>query len=274
MLGVGSRFTVTLNGVPLTSLMLDDLLEVTVNTSLHMPPMFTLRFQDEETLGAYKWIDTPVFPIGGLVTITAISDTESVSVPTPGLLITGEITSLEANFAADGTATLIVRGYHKSHRLNRGKKTATYLMMNDSAIVAKVCASAGVPVTPTPTAVIHEYVLQNNQTDMEFLQARAKRVGYRLAGNNATGIAGVMWNVSILPFKFITDFGPDVCWPGGEFCGTLADGVAAWTRELLGEVEILQPQSAPRLLKDAAREHRFALSAVGFFEKLPWRIQW
>ena len=188
MLGVGSRFTVTLNGVPLTSLMLDDLLEVTVNTSLHMPPMFTLRFQDEETLGAYKWIDTPVFPIGGLVTITAISDTESVSVPTPGLLITGEITSLEANFAADGTATLIVRGYHKSHRLNRGKKTATYLMMNDSAIVAKVCASAGVPVTPTPTAVIHEYVLQNNQTDMEFLQARAKRVGYRLAVNNDTGM--------------------------------------------------------------------------------------
>ncbi len=54
----------------------------------------------------------------------------------------------------------------------------------------------------------------------------------------------------------------------------LADGVAAWTRTLLEEVEILQPQSAPRLLKDAAREHRFALGAVGFFEKLPWRIQW
>lgn len=54
----------------------------------------------------------------------------------------------------------------------------------------------------------------------------------------------------------------------------LADGVAAWTRELLTEVEVLQPQSAPRLLRDAAREHRFALNAVGFFEKLPWRIQW
>jgi hypothetical protein len=56
--------------------------------------------------------------------------------------------------------------------------------------------------------------------------------------------------------------------------GILADGVASWTKELLAELEVLQPQSAPRLLKDAAREHRFALSAVGFFEKLPWRIQW
>ncbi len=54
----------------------------------------------------------------------------------------------------------------------------------------------------------------------------------------------------------------------------LADGVAAWTRDLLTEVEVLQPQSAPRLVRDAAREYRFALNAVGFFEKLPWRIQW
>jgi hypothetical protein len=54
----------------------------------------------------------------------------------------------------------------------------------------------------------------------------------------------------------------------------LADGVATWTKELLTEVEVLQPKSAPRILRDAAREHRFALNAVGFFEKLPWHIQW
>ena len=54
----------------------------------------------------------------------------------------------------------------------------------------------------------------------------------------------------------------------------LAAGVAAWTRELLDELELLAPQSAPRLLRQAAHEHRFALGAVGFFEQLPWRIQW
>jgi subtilisin family serine protease len=46
-------------------------------------------------------------------------------------------------------------------------------------------------------------------------------------GNNATGIAGVMWNVSILPLKFITDLGPGVCGPGVNFCGTVADEAAA-----------------------------------------------
>jgi hypothetical protein len=54
----------------------------------------------------------------------------------------------------------------------------------------------------------------------------------------------------------------------------LADAVAAWTREFLNELEVVHPQIATRLLKEAAREHRFALSAVGFFDKLPWRVQW
>jgi hypothetical protein len=54
----------------------------------------------------------------------------------------------------------------------------------------------------------------------------------------------------------------------------LAESVAVWTRELLAEVEVLAPQSAPRLVRLSGREHRFALTAVGFFEKLPWRVQW
>jgi hypothetical protein len=54
----------------------------------------------------------------------------------------------------------------------------------------------------------------------------------------------------------------------------LAEGVATWTRELLSEIEVLAPQSAPRLVRLSGHEHRFALNAVGFFEKLPWRVQW
>jgi len=54
----------------------------------------------------------------------------------------------------------------------------------------------------------------------------------------------------------------------------LAEALAAWSSEVLGELEIISPGCAPRLVRDAAREHRFALNAVGFFERLPWRIQW
>jgi hypothetical protein len=54
----------------------------------------------------------------------------------------------------------------------------------------------------------------------------------------------------------------------------LAEGIAAWARAFLEELEIVHPQIAPRLLREAAREHRFALSAVGFFDRLSWQIQW
>jgi len=56
--------------------------------------------------------------------------------------------------------------------------------------------------------------------------------------------------------------------------GVLAEAIAAWTREVLGEFEVAHPLSAARIVRDAAREHRYALQAIGFFERLPWRIQW
>lgn len=54
----------------------------------------------------------------------------------------------------------------------------------------------------------------------------------------------------------------------------LGESVAAWTKEYLTELEVIRPGIAPALLRDAAREHRFALGAVGFFEQIPWRIEW
>jgi hypothetical protein len=55
---------------------------------------------------------------------------------------------------------------------------------------------------------------------------------------------------------------------------TLSEAIGAWTKELCAELEIVNPGCAPRLVKEATREHRFALGAIGFFERLPWRIQW
>jgi hypothetical protein len=54
----------------------------------------------------------------------------------------------------------------------------------------------------------------------------------------------------------------------------LSESVAAWAKEYLGELEVVNPGIAPRLLRGAAREHRYALAAVSFFERLPWRIEW
>jgi hypothetical protein len=54
----------------------------------------------------------------------------------------------------------------------------------------------------------------------------------------------------------------------------LSEALAAWTRDLLGELEVIDPGCAPRMVRDATRDNRFAFGTVGFFERLPWRIQW
>jgi hypothetical protein len=55
---------------------------------------------------------------------------------------------------------------------------------------------------------------------------------------------------------------------------SFADGIATWTREFLGELEVMHPQIAPRLLKEVCREQRYQLAALDFFERLPWKIGW
>jgi len=52
------------------------------------------------------------------------------------------------------------------------------------------------------------------------------------------------------------------------------DGVAAWTKDFLGELEVVHPRIAPQLLKEATREQRFQFAALGFFDRLPWKIEW
>lgn len=54
----------------------------------------------------------------------------------------------------------------------------------------------------------------------------------------------------------------------------LTDGVAGWTKVFLGELEVMHPGIALQLLKEATREQRFQFAALGFFDRLPWKIEW
>ncbi len=47
-----------------------------------------------------------------------------------------------------------------------------------------------------------------------------------------------------------------------------------WARQLLEHLEIVAPGSAPLVLRDATREHRFLLQKAGFYDRLPWTVAW
>ena len=96
-------------------------------------------------------------------------------------LFTGEISGLEPEFHTAEAPLLTVRGYDRRHRLMKQRKTQSYLKMKDSDIARQVACECGPERRRSRTAASRcDYVLQHNQTDLEFLQQRAR--AHRLRG--------------------------------------------------------------------------------------------
>ncbi|MBL7202680.1 MAG: VgrG-related protein [Anaerolineae bacterium] len=167
-----------INGSPVSTAFARDLIEVVVDSSLHLPSLFTVVLDDPEL----TWVDDSLLSIGAQVEISITTGKDQGGLS--GTLIKGEITALEPHFAAQGTehlSTLAIRGYDKSHRLHRGKRTRTFLKQKDSGIVQTIAGEAGLSAEVDQTTVTYDYVLQNNQTNMEFLISRAERIGYQVS---------------------------------------------------------------------------------------------
>lgn len=166
---------IKINGQPLSLTAMKDLRRVQVQEDLNTPNMFSLTFYNwDDVKLTHTWSDKDLFTPGRAISISLgyVDDLHTV--------MSGEITSLEPVFEAGNTPTLMVRGYDRRHRLQRQRHTRTFTNMKDSAIVRKVAMGAGLRTNVKDTGVVLEYVLQHNQTDLAFLQQRAKRIGYEL----------------------------------------------------------------------------------------------
>ncbi len=95
-------------------------------------------------------------------------------------LFVGEITALQPKFTSSGTALLQVQGYDKLHRLGRGKKSRIFSEMSDSQIANQILEENELSSRVDDSEIIHPYVLQNNLSDLHFLQSRARRIGFEI----------------------------------------------------------------------------------------------
>lgn len=152
-----------------------DVIEVSVLQDVSAPGMFAVRLLNWD-LGKlqFTWSDDPLFAEGAEVEVLLgyAGDLEPVFV--------GEVTGLEPEFRAGETPTVTIRGYDRGHRLLRGRKTRSFTQVKDSDIAAQVAQEAGLTPEAEDTEVTLEYVLQHNQTDLEFLEARARRIGFEV----------------------------------------------------------------------------------------------
>ena len=84
-----------------------------------------------------------------------------------------------------------------------------------------------------------------------------------------TAIVGTHQALALMSVPRGTDT-PDAVVQPEELSTALTD----WALQLLEGAEVMMPGTAPKVLKDATREHRYVLQAAGFYGRLPWRVTW
>ncbi len=185
------EFSVKIDHIPNPALF-GDTIEIIVDTSAFMPSMFSITIQEKPDIpGIFPYIDNALlYRLGATVEISAqITDPVS-NLSVSNTLIEGEITAIEPIFSESGHAQLRIRGYDLGHRLTIGKKTRTFGDGNPIAptvtemqIVSTIASEHGLIPNVDMSGLgglMYHYVMQYNQSDWEFLWARAQMLGYQV----------------------------------------------------------------------------------------------
>jgi phage protein D len=179
--------TLKIKGQAASAALMEDIIQISVEESLHLPSMFTLVLYNTSTSARSDdtfWKHTDAFAIGDAIEIGFAASTNTTSDfddANQGTVLKGEVTAIEVNFTGQSDAPIIVRGYDVSHRLHRGRKIRSFQEVTDSDMVSTVIGEVGITAgTVTSTSTTYPYVFQENQTNMEFLRERAARNGFEL----------------------------------------------------------------------------------------------
>src|SRR3954447_16187591 len=167
-----NAFRIEVDGSLLATEVSAALLEASVEDELNLPDAFELVFRDP----LRSVIAAGTFAIGKGIKIAVVSEAAPGGAP----IFDGEITALEAELDRDRSLA-IVRGLDRAHRLQRGTNTETHLDVTYGDIVGKVAQRRGLQKgNGGANTVVHEAVVQWNQTDWEFLTTLAAEIGHEI----------------------------------------------------------------------------------------------
>lgn len=112
---------------------------------------------------------------------------EAVMGGTARSIFKGDIVGLEPVIDAASSA-VVVRAFNRLHRLSRDQKTRTFEKQSDAEIAATMAREAGLDFggASPEIAITYDHVFQHNQTDLEFLRARAALIGFEVSVDDRT----------------------------------------------------------------------------------------
>ena len=186
---------VKIDGAPLQQEALQNLMELRLEQNLMLPDAFTLRLADPEL----AFVDSGTYDIGKAVTLAFCSPEDRKLKK----VFDGEITALEPEFTQEGII-LTIRGYDRSHRLNRIRKAVTFQQMSASDIAKKIASTHSLTPKVEATGPKPKFTQQNNETDWEFLWrlgsmndyevvVEGRELHFRPAGGKAGAAVELSW---------------------------------------------------------------------------------
>jgi phage protein D len=175
-------FTIRINGSSLPVAARGEVNRVVVEESLDRASSFEIELSNWDIdLQQVKWSDADLFQPGGVIELK-MGYVEAVET-----VLVGEITGLELSFPTERARSLLtVRGYDRLHRFRRGRHTRSFVQVKDSDVAQKLANDLELTPDVEDSGEVHSYLLQINQTDIDFLLTRARAVGYELLVEDKT----------------------------------------------------------------------------------------
>ncbi|MFI5385008.1 MAG: VgrG-related protein, partial [Fimbriimonadales bacterium] len=174
-------FRVKVDGADLPMEIANDIQEIVVEQSMHMPHACTIRLNDWDiTKNQFKWVDDPRLKEGKSVEVMMGYENNVETV------FKGEMTMFEMDAAGHMVPNLLIHCVSKDHRLHRNRVRKTYQDVTDSDIVQQVASRCGLNAQADSLTTVRPWVCQNNQTDYEFLKMLADRNGCRMQADGDT----------------------------------------------------------------------------------------
>jgi uncharacterized protein involved in type VI secretion and phage assembly len=160
------------SGLDLGPELLSHVEQVVVDEDLHRPAMFAITLSDARRDILSRIRMKPGVEVEVAATGTGADDTRP--------LLTGDVLAVECEYDQLGNR-VVVRGYARSHRLHRSRRTRVFQDVTDSDIVKQVAQEARLELGDIEaTSEVHQHVSQANVSDWEFLTDRARSAGLDL----------------------------------------------------------------------------------------------
>ncbi len=161
---------ISIDGTKLKEGLLDKFLTGKVSYSLEKSDIFSITFNDSEM----KIQNQKVFDLGKTVLIELGYESKFTK------MLEGEIVQMKHSYTSGSPISLTIIGFDKMFRLSRTKHSRSFKNIKDSEIAREIANELGLGSDIDSTGQQFEYIFQNNQSNLNFLKERARRIDYEV----------------------------------------------------------------------------------------------